>query len=72
MVEMAEISIVMAATSISFPILVVIAIVAIMNRSAVISAFGCNGHSCLNALNSCNEILHFSIGSSSCIDYNWI
>ena len=67
---MAEISIVMAATSISFPILVVMAIVAIMNRSAVISAFGCNGHSCLNALNSCNEI-HFSIGSSSCIDYNW-
>ena len=68
---MAEISIVMAATSISFPILVVMAIVAIMNRSTVISAFGCNGHSCLNALNSCNEI-HFSIGSSSCIDYNWI
>ena len=68
---MAEISIVMAATSISFPILVVISIVAIMNRLAVISAFGCNGHSCLNALNSCNEI-HFSIGSSSCFDYNWI
>ena len=61
----------MAATSINFPILVVIAIVALMNRSAVISAFGCNGHSCLNALNSCNEI-HFSIGSSSCFDYNWL
>ena len=32
------------------------------------NCIGCNGQG-LNGSNSCNDI-HFSIGSSSCIDYN--
>ena len=33
------------------------------------NCIGCNGYDSLNGSNSCNDI-HFSIGSSSCIDYN--
>ena len=32
---------------------------------------GCNGHNSLNGFYSCNDIYLF-IGSSSCIDYNWL
>ena len=35
------------------------------------SCIGCNGHHSMNGFDSCNYI-HFSIGSSSCIDFNWL